>query len=71
MKAGNRTMMHKEDRLYKLSKGSDTAMWAHDEIVNQDNRIEVLERELHKAKTKVKNQKVELTNLIAVLKESK
>ena len=37
--------MHKEDRLYKLSKGSDTAMWAHDEIVNQDNRIAELEKE--------------------------
>lgn len=38
--------MHKEDRLYKLSKGSETAMWAHDEIVNQDNRIAELEKEL-------------------------
>jgi len=37
--------MHKEDRLYKLSKGSDTAMWAHDEIVNQDKRIAELEKE--------------------------
>ena len=36
--------MHKEDRLYKLSKGSETAMWAHDEIVNQDNRIAELEK---------------------------
>ena len=35
--------MHKEDRLYKLSKGSDTAMWAHDEIVMQDSRIAELE----------------------------
>jgi hypothetical protein len=41
-------MMHKADRLYKLSKGSDTAMWAHDEIVNQDNKIEVLEAYLKK-----------------------
>ena len=64
-------MIHKEDRLYKLSKGSDTAMWAHDEIVNQDNKIQVLKRELHKAKAKIKNQKAELTNLNAALKESK
>ena len=35
--------MHKEDRLYKLSKGYDKAMWAHDEIVNQENRIAELE----------------------------
>ena len=38
--------MHKEDRLYKLSKGSYTARWAHDEIVNQDNRIAELEKQL-------------------------
>ena len=30
---------HKQDRLYKLSKGSHVARWAHDEIVNQDNLL--------------------------------
>ena len=37
--------MNKEDRLYKLFQGSDTAVWAHDEIVNQDKRIAELEEE--------------------------
>ena len=36
-------MMNKEDRLYKLSQGSDTAVWAHDEIIKQDKRIAELE----------------------------
>ena len=35
--------MNKEDRLYKLSQGSDTAIWAHDEIIKQDKRIAELE----------------------------
>jgi len=35
--------MNKEDRLYKLSQGSDTAVWAHDEIIKQDKRIAELE----------------------------
>jgi hypothetical protein len=34
----------REDRLYKLSQGSDTAVWAHDEIIKQDKRIAELER---------------------------
>lgn len=34
---------HKDDKLYKLSKGSYTARWAHDEIVNQDNKIAELQ----------------------------
>ena len=38
-------VMNKEDRLYKLSQGSDTAMWAHDEIIKQDKRIAELEAE--------------------------
>ena len=37
--------MNKEDRLYKLFQGSDTAVWAHDEIQKQDKRIAELERE--------------------------
>jgi len=37
--------MNKEDRLYKLFQGADTAVWAHDEIVNQDKRIAELEEE--------------------------
>ena len=37
--------MNKEDRLYKLSQGSDTAVWAHDEIIKQDKRIAELEKE--------------------------
>jgi len=36
--------MNKEDRLYKLFQGPDTAVWAHDEIVNQDKRIAELEK---------------------------
>jgi len=40
--------MNKEDRLYKLSKGSDTAMWAHEEIVNQDNHIVELKEYIQK-----------------------
>jgi hypothetical protein len=35
--------MNKEDRLYKLSQGSDTAIWAHDEIIKQSKRIAELE----------------------------
>jgi hypothetical protein len=38
--------MNKEDRLYKLSQGSDTAVWAHDEIIKQDKRIAELEEAL-------------------------
>jgi hypothetical protein len=37
--------MNKEDRLYKLSQGSDTAVWAHDEIIKQDKRIAELENQ--------------------------
>jgi hypothetical protein len=37
--------MNKEDRLYKLFKGSDTALWAHDEIIKQDKRIAELENQ--------------------------
>ena len=33
----------REDRLYKLFNGSDTAVWAHDEIIKQDKRIAELE----------------------------
>mgnify|MGYP000721480071 CR=1 FL=1 len=36
--------MNKSDRLYKLFQGSDTAVWAHDEIVSQDKRIAELEK---------------------------
>ena len=35
--------MDKEGRLYKLFNGSDTAVWAHDEIIKQDKRIAELE----------------------------
>ena len=35
----------REDRLYKLSQGSATAVWAHDEIVKQDNLIAELENQ--------------------------
>ena len=35
--------MDKKDRLYKLFQGSETAIWAHDEIVRQDKRIAELE----------------------------
>lgn len=38
--------MNKKDRLYKLFQGSDTAVWAHDEIVNQGKRIAELEEAL-------------------------
>ena len=37
--------MTKVDRLYKLSQGSDTAIWACDEILRQDERIAELEKE--------------------------
>jgi hypothetical protein len=37
----------REDRLYKLSQGSDTAVWAHDEILKQDKRIAELKKELN------------------------
>jgi hypothetical protein len=42
--------MNKSDRLYKLSQGSDTAVWAHDEIVSQDKRIAELQGELQSLK---------------------
>ena len=35
--------MDKKDRLYKLFQGSETAIWAHDEIVRQDKHIAELE----------------------------
>jgi len=35
--------MSKEDRLYKLKNGTETAVWAHDEIISQDKRIAELE----------------------------
>jgi len=38
--------MNKEERLYKLSQGSDTAVWAHDEIIRQVERIAELEEAL-------------------------
>lgn len=37
--------MNKEDKLYKLSQGTYTAVWAHDEILKQDKRIAELEKE--------------------------
>jgi hypothetical protein len=37
--------MNKEDKLYKLSQGTYTAVWAHDEIIKQDKRIAELEKE--------------------------
>ena len=37
--------MTKLDRLYKLSQGSDTAIWACDEILRQDERIAELENQ--------------------------
>jgi hypothetical protein len=40
-------------------------------IVALRERIAELERELHKGKAKIKNQKVEITNLNAALKEHK
>ena len=40
--------MTKADRLYKLSQGSDTAIWACDEVLMQDERIAYLEKELDK-----------------------
>jgi hypothetical protein len=38
--------MIKEDKLYKLSQGTYTAVWAHDEIIKQDKRIAELEAQL-------------------------
>ena len=38
--------MTRPDRLYKLSQGSDTAVWAHDEIIRQQKRIAELERRI-------------------------
>jgi hypothetical protein len=38
--------MNKEDKLYKLSQGTYTAVWAHDEILKQDKRIAELEEAL-------------------------
>ena len=35
--------MNKEDKLYKLSQGTYTAVWAHDEIRRQSKRIAELE----------------------------
>ena len=43
--------MNKANRLYKLQNGTQTAVWAHDEIVNQDKRIAELENELSHAET--------------------
>ena len=37
--------MNKEDILYKLSQGTYTAVWAHDEIRRQSKRIAELEAE--------------------------
>jgi hypothetical protein len=39
-------MMNKEDRLYQLSQGTYTAVWAHDEIRMQSKRIAELEGSL-------------------------
>ena len=36
--------MNKADRLYKLQNGTETAVWAHDEIVKQDKRIAELDK---------------------------
>jgi len=47
--------MTKADRLYKLSQGSDTAIWACDEILRQDDRIAELELSLSQA-SKIRNQ---------------
>jgi len=38
--------MNKEDILYKLSQGTCTAVWAHDEIRRQSKRIAELEATL-------------------------
>ena len=38
--------MNKEDKLYKLSQGTCTAVWAHDEIRRQSKRIAELEGSL-------------------------
>ena len=38
--------MNKEDKLYKLSQGTYTAVWAHDEIRRQSKRITELEKGL-------------------------
>jgi len=38
--------MNKEDKLYKLSQGTYTAVWAHDEIRRQSKRIAELEGSL-------------------------
>jgi hypothetical protein len=38
--------MNKEDRLYKLFNGSDTAVWAHEEIIKRDKRIAEIEAQL-------------------------
>ena len=39
--------MNKADRLYKLQNGTETAVWAHDEIVNQDKRIAEFQQVLY------------------------
>lgn len=51
----------------------DCAMWSIEKwhSIADIKRIVELENELYKAKAKVKNQKVELTNLNTALKESK
>ena len=43
-------MMDKEGRLYKLFNGSDTAVWAHDEIIKQDKCIAELENHIQSLK---------------------
>ena len=35
--------MNKLERLHKLKSGTETAVWAHDEILSQDKRIAELE----------------------------
>ena len=47
--------MRKSDRLYKLSQGTETAIWACDEILRQDERITELEKEHDDYKAKVLN----------------
>jgi len=38
--------LNKLDRLYKLLNGTDTAIWAHDEIIKQDKHNAELERDI-------------------------
>jgi hypothetical protein len=61
--------MNKEDRLYKLSQGSDTAVWAHDEIIKQDKRIAELEGVLRDITNEAKEVLTNARNTPAVRRQ--